>query len=249
MTTPAKLVELTYQIPEGTRQVDDVAAFLKDLRDSVTRAEVELAIPSLGALFGHTNEMVPQPATHSIRYSYAEYVAFESASNVKHEFLDGHIYAMAGGTPDHAALAASAIGLLFPQLRDGKCRVLDSDLRLRNQSTGLATYPDVTVVCGRRELDSEDPNAVVNPTLIIEVTSKTSEGYDRGEKFEHYKQISTLRQYVLVSHRERLVEVWTRNHHDWILARYTENDVADLATIGGKLAVRELYEAAAEPRL
>ena len=81
------------------------------------------------------------------------------------------------------------------------------------------------------------------------MTSKRSETYDRGAKFDHYKQIPTLRQYVLVSHRERLIEVWTRNQSDWILARYTENEVADLPTIGSKLSVRELYEAAAEPRL
>jgi Uma2 family endonuclease len=88
-----------------------------------------------------------------------EYLAFEESSNVKHEFLDGQIYAMAGGTPQHAALAAAVIGLLLPDLRGGPCRAYDADLRVKTP-TGLATYPDVTVVCGPREIDREDPQAL-----------------------------------------------------------------------------------------
>jgi Uma2 family endonuclease len=107
--------------------------------------------------------------THRIRFSFSEYLAFEASSNVKHEYLDGQIYAMAGGTPEHAALAAAVIGLLFPQLRGGSCRALDADLRIRVGATGLATYPDVTVVCGPRELDPDDPHAVTNPTLIVDL--------------------------------------------------------------------------------
>jgi hypothetical protein len=103
---------------------------------------------------------------HRIRYTWAEYLALEASSNVKHEFLDGQIYAMAGGTPEHAALAATVIGLLFPQLRDGRCRAHDADLRVRVRETGLATYPDVTVVCGKRERDPDDAQAVTNPTLV-----------------------------------------------------------------------------------
>ena len=106
---------------------------------------------------------------HRIHYTYAEYLTLEASSNVKHEYLDGQIYAMAGGTPEHAALAAAVIGLLFPELRRGRCRAYDADLRVRVPSTGLATYPDVTVVCGPLERDAEDGQAVTNPTLIVEV--------------------------------------------------------------------------------
>jgi Uma2 family endonuclease len=181
---------------------------------------------------------------HEIHHTYAEYLALEASSNVKHEFLGGQIYAMAGGTPEHAALAAAVIGLLFPQLRGRGCRAYDSDLRVRTRS-GLATYPDVTVVCGPTERDETDPQAVTNPALIIEVLSRSTEEYDAGDKFEHYKTLPSLRQYVLVSHRERSLEVWTlgedgRWHHA------TVRDTANLS-IGARLDVRELYESAGEP--
>lgn len=90
---------------------------------------------------------------HPIRYSWAEYLAFEATSNVRHEFLDGQSYGMAGGTPEHAALAAAVVGLLFGPLRGGRYRIYDADLRVRVLATGLATYPDVTIVCGPREHD------------------------------------------------------------------------------------------------
>jgi Uma2 family endonuclease len=102
---------------------------------------------------------------HPIRYSRAEYVAFETSSNVRHEFLDGQIYGMAGGIPEHAALAAAVIGLLFGQLRSSSCRPYDADLRVRVLETGLTTNPDVTVVCGPPLRDPEDENAVTNPTF------------------------------------------------------------------------------------
>ncbi|WP_437927764.1 Uma2 family endonuclease [Sorangium sp. So ce291] len=186
---------------------------------------------------------------HRIHYTYAEYLALEASSNVKHEYLDGQIYAMAGGTPEHAALAAAVIGLLFPELRRGRCRAYDADLRVRVPSTGLATYPDVTVVCGPLERDAEDGQAVTNPTLIVEVLSRSTEEYDRGDKFDHYKNLTSLRQYVLVSHRERSVEVWTRGVDDVFTSSITRaGDVALLVSIGAQLDVHELYEAAAEPR-
>src|SRR5882724_10074423 len=100
---------------------------------------------------------MPAPL-HKINYAYAEYVALEASSNVKHEFLGGQIYGMAGGTPEHAALAAAVIGLLFGQLRGGRCRVYDADLRVRTLS-GLTTYPDVTVICGPSERDETDSQA------------------------------------------------------------------------------------------
>jgi Uma2 family endonuclease len=183
---------------------------------------------------------------HKIHHTYAEYLALEASSNVKHEFLGGQIYAMAGGIPEHAALAAAAIGLLFAQLRGGNCRACDADLRVRTPS-GLATYPDVTVICGPSERDDVDPQSVTNPTLIIEVLSRSTEEYDAGDKFEHYKTVQSLRQYVLVSHRERSVEVWTRGENgEWQRAIVREGEIARLS-IDARLDVHELYEAAAEP--
>jgi Uma2 family endonuclease len=185
---------------------------------------------------------------HHIRYEWSDYLALEASSNVKHEFLDGQIYAMAGGTPEHAALAAAVVGLLFAQLRGGRCRIHDADLRVRVLETGLATYPDVTVVCGRFERDPSDENAITNPILIVEVLSRSTEEYDRGDKFEHYKRIPSLRQYMIVSHREREIEVWTREEAGaWTAATARDGARASLASIGAHLDVRELYDAASEP--
>jgi Uma2 family endonuclease len=188
---------------------------------------------------------MPAPA-HRIRYTYAEYLALEASSNVRHEFLDGQIYAMAGGTPEHAAIAAAVIGLLFPQLRGTGCRVYPADLRVRTPS-GLATYPDVTLVCGPTERHEEDPNAITNPNIVIEVLSRSTEEYDRGDKLEHYKSVPSLQQVLLVSHRERTVEVWTRDDASgWSRALVREGAVAELS-IGAGLNVREVYDTAAEP--
>ncbi len=184
---------------------------------------------------------------HAVHYAWHEYLALESASNVKHEYLDGQIYAMAGGTPGHAALQLAVPNLLFSQLRSGRCRAYGSDLRIRVLATGLATYPDVTFICGPREVDPEDKNSVTNPTLVVEVLSPATEAYDRGEKFAHYQRIPSLRQYVLVSADDHCVEVWTRNAEGgWSRVVSTDGGVVDLGSIGARLDVRELYEAAAE---
>lgn len=181
---------------------------------------------------------------HRVHYTFREYLAHEAASNVKHECLDGQIYAMAGGTPSHAALASAVSGQLYAQLRGGPCRIHSSDLRVRVLATGLATYPDVTVVSGPRELDPEDENTVINPTLVVEVLSPSTEEYDRGEKLEHYQRIPALRQVVLVSQALRRLDVWTRGEGDvWTHAEMPEGGVAVLASIGGRLDVREVYEA------
>jgi Uma2 family endonuclease len=184
---------------------------------------------------------------HGIHYSRAEYLALEATSNVRHEYLDGQIYGMAGGTPEHAALKAALIGLLFGQIRDGRCRAHDADLRVRVLETGLATYPDITVVRGQRERDPEDSDAVVNPKLIVEVLSRSTEDYDRGDKFEHYKRIATLEQYVLVSHREHLIEVWSRDASgQWKSAQAREGQRLELGSIGATLDVTEVYASANE---
>jgi Uma2 family endonuclease len=185
-----------------------------------------------------------RPAGH-VTYTFADYLAVEEVSTVKHEFLGGQILAMAGGTPEHAALAASVIGLLFGQLREGKCRVYDSDLRVRVQASGLATYPDVTVVCGPLEHDPEDRNTIVNPTVIVEVLSRRTEEYDRGEKFAHYKQVPSLREYVLVAFDEHAVEVWARSPGaEWTRTVARTGATVRLASIACTLDVDALYDSA-----
>lgn len=185
---------------------------------------------------------------HGIRYSWSDYLALEETSNVRHEFLDGQIYGMAGGTPEHAALKAALTGLLFSQIRHGPCRAHDSDLRVRVLETGLATYPDITVVCGPSERDPQDANAVTNPTLIVEVLSASTEDYDRGDKFEHYKRLPSLKEYVLVSHSAHVVEVWSRlPNGSWSQRLAKDGEQLRLDCIGAVVDVAELYDAAREP--
>ena len=174
-------------------------------------------------------------------HTFAEYLALEAASGIRHEFLDGEIYAMAGGTIEHGALAANAIGELRGALRGRPCRVLTADVRIRVLATGLGTYPDVSVVCGSIERDPEDANTVVNPVAIIEVPSDSTEAYDRGEKFAHYRRIPSLQDYLLVSQDERLIEHYRRNDDDsWTLRDVRPPEVARLS-IGCELSVAEVY--------
>jgi Uma2 family endonuclease len=187
-------------------------------------------------------------SAHDVRYALKDYLSFEASSNVKHEYLAGQIYAMAGGTPEHAALAAAFLGQLYAQLRGGRCRAYDADLRIRVRATDLLTYPDVTIVCGPLERDDEDPVSAVNPTLLVEVLSDSTERYDRGVKFDHYQRLPSLKQYVLVSHRERSVEVWTRADDVWTCATAVDGQRAVLESIGASVDVRELYDEAIAPR-
>jgi Uma2 family endonuclease len=177
------------------------------------------------------------------RFTFADYLILEESSSVKHEFLDGHVWAMAGGTPDHGAIAADVIVALGSQLRDRPCRVFTSDVRIRVVATGLATYPDVSVVCGRQESDPADPNGhtVSNPRLLVEVLSPSTEDYDRGEKLAHYKQIESLQEIVLVAHEERRLEHWRRDGDHWILEVARGDEPAILASIDCRLAAGEVY--------
>ena len=180
--------------------------------------------------------------------SYSEYLALEEKSPTKHEWLDGVVFdmeahGMAGGTPNHAALAAAVTFLLGLQLRGKPCRVFSSDLKVRILATGLATYPDLTVVCSKLETDPQDANAAINPTLLVEVLSDSSEAYDRGEKFAHYRRLPSLREYVLVSHLTPRIEVWRRNDANrWELAQEAgAGERAELASIACELTVDEVY--------
>lgn len=157
-------------------------------------------------------------AAQSSQMSFRDYVELERTADTKHEFLDGHVWAMAGGTLEHAQLAANIIGELRARLERGPCKVFSADARIRVAATGLATYPDVTVICGPIERDPEDANTAINPTVIVEVLSDSSEAYDRGDKFAHYRQVASLRTYVLVSQHEPRMEIYRRNSDDtWTL--------------------------------
>ncbi|MBN1606193.1 MAG: Uma2 family endonuclease [Polyangiaceae bacterium] len=185
--------------------------------------------------------MLPAPRH---RYSFDEYLELEELSTVRHEFYSGEIYAMAGGTPEHAAMAAAVTAALGRQLSSGRCRVYSSDLRVRVLATGLATYPDVTVVCGPSERDPRSKTHVTNPRVLVEVLSDATAEYDRGEKLEHYRQIVALEAVVLIDHRTPRVDLWTRGADGWTMKQFSSTQVVPLDAIGAGLAVDEVYAAA-----
>ena len=175
-----------------------------------------------------------------VHYTYAQYLTLEEHSGVRHEFLDGEIYAMAGGSPDHAALAAACIGILRSQLASG-CRVFTSDLRVLIAATGLSTYPDAAVVCGPTLRTPEDPLAVTNPVLLVEITSPSTEDYDRGEKLRHYKSLPSLREVLFVSHRVPHLTIHRRGDAEWAVTTAEAGAVLELSSVGARIAVDELY--------
>lgn len=177
------------------------------------------------------------------RFTFGEYAELEETSTVRHEFLDGQVWAMAGGSPEHAAIAANVVALLHGQLRGRPCRVYTSDLRVRVAETGLGTYPDVTVICGRVETDAADPRqrTALNPQVVVEVLSPCTEDYDRGEKLAHYKRIPSLQEVVLIAHDEPRLEIWRRTAEGWTVdvARGVASPV--LASLGCALDLVEVY--------
>lgn len=186
---------------------------------------------------------MPVTARSTPRVAYADYLALEAQSADRHEWYDGVVLAMAGGTPEHAFLAAACLRELGVALRGRSCLPYDSNLRLRSEATGLATYGDAVVVCGPVVAHPEDPDACTNPRLVVEVLSPTTEAYDRGQKFEHYRSFPSLRHYVLVSTGRARVEHYCRNDDGtWTLRACGPGEGTELAGLDVRLAVDALYD-------
>lgn len=186
--------------------------------------------------------MTSMTADPKPRMTYAEYLALERTSAEKHEYLRGEVWAMAGGTPRHALMQANCSRLLGAALAGKPCGVYSSDLRVRIEATDRSTYPDVTVVCGKRDVAKDDSDAVTNPVVIVEVLSETSEASDRGEKFAHYRRLDSLKEYVLVNHQRRLVEVFRRGSGiSWEYFPFGEQDRVELKSIDVTLAIEEIF--------
>lgn len=176
------------------------------------------------------------------RFTIDDFVELEAYANVKHEYLAGQIWATAGGTPEHGTWSANVIALLATHLRGKPCRVQTSDVRVRVTATGLDTYPDVSVICGPAERDREDRNAIINPALLVEVTSPGTADYDRGDKLEHYKQIPALKEVVFVAHDSRRVDVVTRMPDgEWKVRSAAPGETVELESIAFPLVVDDVY--------
>lgn len=174
--------------------------------------------------------------------TYSQYLKLEAAEpNTQHEFLRGEVWARERGTPEHALFAANFIGLVGA-LRGRPCAPYGSDLRVRVEATDRTTYPDCIVVCGPREVSADDQNAIINPTVILEVTSDGTEADDRGEKFAHYRHLPSLREYVIVSHRQQRIEVYRRETASWSLREYLPGTLVELSSLEVKLPVVGIYD-------
>ncbi len=179
-------------------------------------------------------------SARKVHHSYQDYLRLEQESLVKHEFCDGEIYAMAGGTPEHGALAMAIATTLRDQL-PATCTVLSSDVKVRIAASDLSTYPDLSAVCGPVVRDDLDKNAITNPALLVEVTSPSSKDYDRGEKLSHYKQLPALKAVVIVAHDAQRITVVERKAETWAITEYRAGEVALVDELGLRINVNQLY--------
>ena len=167
-----------------------------------------------------------------------QYLDLERAAEFRYEYLDGRMYAISGAPEGHVLIVGNLLRILRPQ----GCRAYSNDMRVR-VSGRMYTYPDLVVACGDRKFLDERRDTLLNPTLICEVLSESTERYDRGRKFRHYQGIPSLRQYVLVATDQMSVEVFTRQSDDsWLLrCGAGVTDTVELASIGCTVTVAEIY--------
>lgn len=159
------------------------------------------------------------------RLTPEEYLAIERRAEVKSEYLDGEMFAMSGGSYPHTVIIGNTVWGLKEGLKGRQCTVCPNDLRVHTPATGLYTYPDVVVVCGEPRLQDEARDTLLNPILIVEVLSPTTEAYDRGKKFEHYRTIESLAEYLLIAQDRPRVEQYLRQDGNrWLFTEVTGLD-------------------------
>ncbi len=185
--------------------------------------------------------MSTQPSTFLTPEQYLE---IERQAEFKSEYYRGQMFAMAGAKEPHNLLAGNVFGELRERFRKRPCKVYQSDMRVRVSATGLYTYPDVSAVCGEARFADDELDTLLNPNVIAEVLSPSTEAYDRGRKFEHYRSIDSLAEYLLVSSDRVQVELFARQPDGhWLLTAASGPDgVIELRSIDCRLALRDLYE-------
>jgi Uma2 family endonuclease len=180
------------------------------------------------------------------RLTPEQYLEMERKAEFKSEYFDGEMFAMSGGLLPHALVSAALVIAIGVALRGRNCRVAGSDLRIGVSKSGPFFYPDATVYCGEPQLADDFKDTLLNPTLVIEVLSPSSEAYDRGKKFAAYRKIDSLREYVLVSQNEALIESYVRqpdtSSPKWTLTEFSGKDaVCSLKSIAVEIALAEIY--------
>lgn len=184
--------------------------------------------------------MVVQP--HHI-WTEQEYLRFERTSEAKHEYYRGQVYAMVGATRDHIRVVGNVFASLHRQLVDRPCEIYMTDLRVNVSKSGLYTYPDITIVCGKALFLDDTQDTLLNPSVIIEVLSPPTENYDRGGKFELYRALDSFKEYLLVAQDRIRVEHYTRQEDGrWLLDDVQSMDaILNLTSIGCTLALADVY--------
>jgi len=177
------------------------------------------------------------------RFTPEEYLAIDRQSENKNEYFEGEIFSMTGASRRHNLISVNVATTLNNQLADRECEVYAGDMRVKVNATGLYTYPDVVVVCGDPQFEDKEVDTLLNPTVIIEVLSKTTEGYDRGDKFEQYRLIPSLVEVVLIAQDKHHIEDYRRQESNHWMLTETNNllDKLMLPTIGCELLLGEIY--------
>jgi len=181
-------------------------------------------------------------AATKIRFTPQEYLALERKSETRNEYYNGEIFAMSGASREHNLIAGNLFRDIGNQLEDRPCETYMNDMRVLIEATGLYTYPDVVVVCGEPRFQDREVDTLLNPAVIVEVLSPSTEAYDRGDMFRHYSRIDSLREFVLISQDRMMVERYTRQGNDWVLSDMTDPDqVLKLESIGCQIPLGRIY--------
>ncbi len=177
-------------------------------------------------------------------YSVEAYLVIERAGSLKHEYYHGEIFALAGSSEAHNIILTNIITSLNMQLRKRPCKVYPSDMRLKIPKTGLYTYPDASIVCGTPHFDDVERDTLLNPLIVIEILSPSTERYDRGKKFQNYRTVATLQEYILVSQDDYHIEHYiNQNDGNWLLTAYDSvHTTLHLRAIDCTLALEDVYD-------
>jgi Uma2 family endonuclease len=180
--------------------------------------------------------------SHPRHYTAEEYLALERQAPYKSEYVAGQIVAMSGASRAHSLITGNLFRVLSGQLLDRPCEAHASDLRVKVSARGLYTYPDIVVVCGDAQFEDAAVDTLLNPTLIVEVLSPSTEAYDRGAKFGYYRQAPSLREYVLIAQDRMLVEQYVRADAGWLLTATSDPAArVEFPAIGCAAPLSEIY--------
>lgn len=182
--------------------------------------------------------MATQPVKQ--HWTVAEYLAHEQTTGIRHEYLDGEIFAMSGGSENHSLITANALITLGQALRPLPCRVYSSDLKVKI-SNSRYVYPDVSVVCGEAEFADESRTQLTNPTLVVEVMSPSTADYDRGSKGDFYRSLASLQAYLLFDQDRAFAQVYTRHQAGWLLREFSAADTIQLDAPSIEIPLLEIY--------